>query len=171
MFGNLNSYGYKVVRLSSPGRKPKDFKVHRLVAFAFLPTIPGKNDVNHKDGNKTNNYADNLEWCSRGENNKHAATILSVDRNARPVWQLSLDGDPLALYLSATTAANMVGGSPMMVAACCKGTAQTAYDFKWQYADGANTAALLDDFKRGSIQQKIDNLQSQIDALQTELNA
>ena len=46
--------------------------VHRLVAIAFVPAEVGKDFVNHKDGNKQNNQADNLEWCTRSENLQHA---------------------------------------------------------------------------------------------------
>lgn len=48
--------------------------VHRLVAAAWLiePDNPAKTDVNHKDGNKLNNHANNLEWCTRSENIKHS---------------------------------------------------------------------------------------------------
>lgn len=52
--------------------KPKDFLVHRLVAFAFIPTINGKNCINHIDGNPKNNHVENLEWCNHLENNQHA---------------------------------------------------------------------------------------------------
>ncbi|WP_242063103.1 NUMOD4 motif-containing HNH endonuclease [Staphylococcus pseudintermedius] len=52
--------------------KPKDFLVHRLVAFAFIPMIEGKNCINHIDGNPKNNNVDNLEWCNHSENNRHA---------------------------------------------------------------------------------------------------
>lgn len=107
MNGNINSYGYRVVSLTKNGRK-KDKKVHRLVALAFIPTISGKDFVNHKDGDKLNNYVENLEWVTRGENNRHAATILQVSTEARPVWQLSLDGEPQALYLNTTISANTV---------------------------------------------------------------
>lgn len=50
----------------------KDEYIHRLVAKAFVPNPRGLKEVNHKDGNKENNNADNLEWCTRSENNRHA---------------------------------------------------------------------------------------------------
>lgn len=64
--------GYQKVELVKPGQKSKSFKVHRLVAFAFIPTIEGKNLVNHIDSNPINNNVENLEWCTHSENLVHA---------------------------------------------------------------------------------------------------
>jgi HNH endonuclease/NUMOD4 motif len=50
----------------------KPFEVHRLVAMAFLPMIEGKDHVNHKNGDHQDNSPENLEWCTRQENNEHA---------------------------------------------------------------------------------------------------
>ncbi|MCC3663251.1 HNH endonuclease [Staphylococcus haemolyticus] len=52
--------------------KHKDFLVHRLVAFAFMPVVKGKECINHIDGNPKNNNVENLEWCNHLENNRHA---------------------------------------------------------------------------------------------------
>lgn len=67
----LSEKGYPMLYLQIHGKK-KALKVHRLVAELFVPNPDNKREVNHKDGNKRNNNADNLEWCTRSENLKHA---------------------------------------------------------------------------------------------------
>lgn len=53
-------------------KKPKTFLVHRLVALAFIPLVPGKDFINHIDGCRLNNVVHNLEWCTYKENTNHA---------------------------------------------------------------------------------------------------
>lgn len=66
-----HSNGYLRFCLSKGGIT-KDFYAHRLVASAFIDNVLNKMDVNHIDGNKTNNNVINLEWATRSENQKHA---------------------------------------------------------------------------------------------------
>lgn len=51
----------------------KNFSIHRLVAMAFISNPDCKPYINHIDGNKLNNYASNLEWCTQAENLRHAS--------------------------------------------------------------------------------------------------
>ncbi len=67
----LGSAGYFGVTLSSKG-KVSQYSVHRLVANHFAAPSIGKPQVNHKDGNKQNNRADNLEYVTAAENKAHS---------------------------------------------------------------------------------------------------
>ena len=46
-------------------------RIHRLLAMTYLPRVEGKDHVNHKNGIKTDNRLENLEWCTQAENNRH----------------------------------------------------------------------------------------------------
>lgn len=68
-----NNRGYMVIRVGG-----KCTGVHRLVAATYIPNPMLAPDVNHRNGIKTDNRVENLEWCSRGENMAHAKAILGV---------------------------------------------------------------------------------------------
>ena len=132
--GNINSYGYRVVRLTKD-RKAKDFKLHQLLAKAFIPNPNNYRCINHIDGNKLNNSLDNLEWCTHGQNTVHARKTLNLDFSRKPVVQTTLDGKMIAVWSSASIAAHFIKGSSTLISACCMGTADFAYDSKWKYLD------------------------------------
>jgi hypothetical protein len=67
----LSDRGYHTAVLYNNG-KPKSFRVHQLVAKAFIDNPFNKPHVNHLDGIKSNNFIDNLEWVTISENQKHA---------------------------------------------------------------------------------------------------
>lgn len=69
-----NRRGYTTVLLNSYGKSHTRY-VHRLVIQAFIPNLENKRTVNHKDGIKSNNKIDNLEWATDSENIKHAFVL------------------------------------------------------------------------------------------------
>ena len=80
--------GYNFINLSK-NNHIKHYDIHRLVAQAFIDNQNNYPEVNHKDGNKQNNCVDNLEWCDRGYNLKHALNLGLVNSQCkirRKVW-------------------------------------------------------------------------------------
>lgn len=75
--------GYEEVRFCESNRTTHQ-AVHRLVALAFIPKPEGKNVINHKDYDKTNNRAENLEWLTVRENVLHSAIHMHGQRNTKP---------------------------------------------------------------------------------------
>jgi hypothetical protein len=67
----VNKFGYKEVALSKGG-KTKTVLLHRLIAIHFVPNPDNLPVVNHKNGIKTDNRIENLEWVTRSQNTKHA---------------------------------------------------------------------------------------------------
>lgn len=73
--------GYECIKLVKDGVR-KSPTIHRLVALQFIPNPDNKAEVNHIDGDKSNNHVSNLEWSTSSENKKHALqTGLKVYNN------------------------------------------------------------------------------------------
>jgi hypothetical protein len=68
---SIDRYGY-VKRILSKKGKGYNFTEHRLVALAFIDNPENKATINHKNGIKTDNRVENLEWCTNQENMRHA---------------------------------------------------------------------------------------------------
>jgi len=73
----ITKAGYHRVALLK-NNKPKFFTIHRLLMLAFVPNLQNKDQINHIDGDKSNNVPDNLEWCNCLENRRHATEVLLV---------------------------------------------------------------------------------------------
>lgn len=84
--GWLHDSGYPVVGLyNNYEQKMYNFLVHRLVAEAFILNPENKEQVNHIDGNKTNNNVENLEWVTASENSQHASDIGLSDNKYKTI--------------------------------------------------------------------------------------
>jgi hypothetical protein len=122
--------GYQEIILKNKeGRKPK--LIHRLVAEAFIPNEEGKREVNHKDGNKTNNEVSNLEWVTPSENQSHSHKVLKVQSFKRKVICVE-SGEK---YESIKEAAEKNNLQTTLIWKCCNGTQKTTGGYHWKYAD------------------------------------
>lgn len=84
--------GYRQVQL---GRKTIPQYIHRLVAIAFIPNIENKPQVNHKNGNKGDNKAENLEWVTASENNFAYGYTSRIENRKKKIIATSLEGKEL----------------------------------------------------------------------------
>ena len=75
-YGKPKPNGYYIKCLQR-GNTKKYVTIHRLVATAFIPNPENLEQVNHKNGVKTDNRASNLEWVSRSENSIHSSYTLN----------------------------------------------------------------------------------------------
>ena len=124
---------YLGVSLHSGNGHMKMMKVHRLVAEAFIPKVEGKDLINHKDCNKTNNSVDNLEWCTCLENVHHAMANDRMDWSGvkrRAVMNVET-GETFKTITEAEKKYNAASGG--IGHACRKGCRSAGYH--WKYVD------------------------------------
>lgn len=98
------SKGYLRAGLSLKS-KHKYFSVHKLVADAFVENKENKPHINHIDGDKLNNAALNLEWCTPAENVEHSINIL--ERNRWNKWVFNTETG--IMYFTIKEASNSLG--------------------------------------------------------------
>jgi hypothetical protein len=126
--------GYLVVNLWKNG-KGKTYKVHRLVAEAFLPNPDNKPQINHlSEFEKANNHYSNLSWVTPKENtNWGTRTERMAKTRSKPVYQYTLDGQFIKEWPSVQEVERQLGYSKGNICQCCLGKLKTAYGYIWQY--------------------------------------
>ena len=126
-------YGYQVVNLYTGG-KQKMLSVHRLVCQAFHENPDNKPQVNHIDENKTNNCANNLEWCTYEENNNHGTrNERSAKALSKPIGQYTLDGELVKTWSSVSEAQRQTGFSRGNISQAANGKYKNSHGFIWKY--------------------------------------
>ena len=124
--------GYKCVQLHING-KYKWEKVHRLVAMAFVPNPENKPQVNHIDGNKSNNNVLNLEWCNQSYNTKHAYKNNLIKHYKIEINQYDLEGNYIKTWESAKEIGKKLKIKNSQICRCCKNENSTAGGYYWKY--------------------------------------
>lgn len=123
-----DSEGY--MRVSAEGLRDR---VHRFVAMAWCPNPQSKPMVNHIDGDKTNNRADNLEWVTAKENAEHAGRMGAISGGKpRPVTAMK-DGVALT-FKNQTEAAKALGINSKSINKALRGKRKTAHGYAFRYA-------------------------------------
>lgn len=117
--------------------------LHIIVAKAFVSNddIINKTQVNHIDGNKHNNNANNLEWCTPSQNTKHAYNTGLADNvrvqahlaHGKTVLQYDLDGELINIYESVRDAEKYTGISKYGIYRCCNGVYKNFHNYIWKY--------------------------------------
>ena len=137
---SMHDKGYKTVSLTRDG-KTKTVFVHRLVAEAFIKNPDSLPMVNHKDEDKTNNFVENLEWCTNDYNLSYGTARQRQARKIRgresekrvAVIQRSLSGEFINRHPSITHAAKSVNSRPQAISAVCNGKRSVHRGYKWEF--------------------------------------
>lgn len=138
----INS-GYEAVKLYNKGVKSSHL-IHRLVAEHFCEGYSPELTVNHKDADKLNNNADNLEWVTYKENTadvirRGELNTYDARRNhklTRRINQLTMDGEYIATHNSIKEAGKKLGiKSYGHITSVAQGARNSCGGFKWVYTD------------------------------------
>lgn len=132
--------GYSYVTLCK-NNKLRTFTVHRLVAVAFIPNQDNKAEINHKNGIKTDNRIENLEWATSSENKIHRIEVLKIynkkgkeDKRSKIILQTK-NNEIIGMYYGFREAQNKTGIDNASIWRCCNNKQNTAGGYCWKYGE------------------------------------
>lgn len=141
----MNRLGYMSIILSKKWVVTTS-RVHRLVAIAFITNPENKKCVNHKNGIKTDNRLENLEWCTASENQWHIYNVLWKKNNTPNKWkywkdnnkskiviQISKEWVVIGKYWGIWEAERITRVPNQNISKCCRGNLKSAGWFIWKY--------------------------------------
>ena len=126
--------GYYCVSLYK-NKSFKNYKIHRLVAEAFIPNKRNYNQINHKDENKSNNQVENLEWCNSKYNNNYGSRKNRASKKMNiSVSRFDNEGKLIKKYDSIQSV-KKDGFDPSKVCSICKNKygRKTHKGYIWKY--------------------------------------
>ncbi len=127
-----DSHGYEQLKITVNEAR-KTFQVHTLVALTFLFNIDNKKEVNHIDGNKKNNMANNLEWVTRSENATHSIQVMKKTKKTRALLQYNEKGEFIKRFESVKYAIEETGISQWLIRDCANKKDRIYKGFMWAW--------------------------------------
>ena len=158
MSKNKDRRGYLYISTTN-----KKYKIHRLVAQAFIPNPNNYPIINHKDNNPSNNKVDNLEWCTYKYNidyciksgrfeeakkkiskacKEKKAYIknlkIASEKNKKAIFQYDLNGNFIKEWDCSATVEKELGLFATSIIKVCKNKGKTCGNFIWRYKEDKN---------------------------------
>lgn len=142
---SISKSGYCKITLHKDNKKYY-YLLHRMVWIAFIENIKNYKQINHIDGNKTNNCVSNLEWCDASYNSRHSYDVLWRKWSKAWLWKLWINNpsskktiqmnpswDIIKVWNSVRDIQRDLWYYQWAISSCCRWHNKTSYWFIWKY--------------------------------------